>query len=74
MSFIAQEDPAVATLIEKERKRQESTLNLIAAENSAPAAILEALGASFSNKTAEGYPGPLPHGLPGDGRTGATRR
>jgi glycine hydroxymethyltransferase len=57
MSFIALEDPAVASLIEKERNRQESTLNLIAAENTAPAAILESLGASFNNKTAEGYPG-----------------
>jgi glycine hydroxymethyltransferase len=57
MSFIEQEDPAVANLIDKERNRQESTLNLIAAENTAPTAILEALGASFNNKTAEGYPG-----------------
>src|SRR5512136_1686612 len=56
MPFIAHEDPAVAALIEKERERQESTLNLIAAENTAPAAILEALGSSFNNKTAEGYP------------------
>jgi glycine hydroxymethyltransferase len=57
MPFIEQEDPAVAALIEKERNRQGSTLNLIAAENTAPAAVLEALGSSFSNKTAEGYPG-----------------
>ena len=57
MAFIQQEDPAVAALIEKERERQETTLNLIAAENTAPAAILEALGSSFNNKTAEGYPG-----------------
>jgi glycine hydroxymethyltransferase len=57
MTFIQQEDPAVAALIEKERERQESTLNLIAAENTAPAAVLEALGSSFNNKTAEGYPG-----------------
>jgi len=57
MPFIQNEDPAVAALIEKERVRQESTLNLIAAENTAPAAVLEALGSSFNNKTAEGYPG-----------------
>jgi glycine hydroxymethyltransferase len=57
MSFITSEDPTVAALIEKERHRQESTLNLIAAENTAPAAVLEALGSSFNNKTAEGYPG-----------------
>jgi glycine hydroxymethyltransferase len=57
MTFIQQDDPAVAALIENERERQQSTLNLIAAENTAPAAILEALGSSFNNKTAEGYPG-----------------
>jgi glycine hydroxymethyltransferase len=57
MPFITSEDPTVAALIEKERNRQGSTLNLIAAENTAPAAVLEALGSSFSNKTAEGYPG-----------------
>jgi glycine hydroxymethyltransferase len=57
MRFIEAEDPAVAALISRERERQESTLNLIAAENTAPAAVLEALGSSFNNKTAEGYPG-----------------
>ncbi len=57
MPFIEREDPAVAALIQKERERQEKTLNLIAAENTAPTAILEALGSSFNNKTAEGYPG-----------------
>jgi glycine hydroxymethyltransferase len=57
MPFVANEDPAVAALIQKERERQEITLNLIAAENTAPAAILEVLGSAFNNKTAEGYPG-----------------
>ena len=57
MPFIEREDPAVAALLQKERERQETTLNLIAAENTAPAAVLEALGSSFNNKTAEGYPG-----------------
>jgi glycine hydroxymethyltransferase len=57
MSFISHDDPAIAALIQKERERQQSTLNLIAAENTSPLAILEALGSSFNNKTAEGYPG-----------------
>jgi glycine hydroxymethyltransferase len=57
MSFIDQDDPAVAALIANERDRQQSTLNLIAAENTAPAAVLDALGSGFNNKTAEGYPG-----------------
>ena len=57
MTHLAETDPAVATLIQKENRRQETTLNLIAAENTAPPAVLEALGSSFNNKTAEGYPG-----------------
>jgi len=57
MRLIEKEDPAVAALIQAERNRQETTLNLIAAENTAPAAVLEALGSAFNNKTAEGYPG-----------------
>jgi glycine hydroxymethyltransferase len=57
MRLIEKEDPTVAALIQKERSRQETTLNLIAAENTAPAAVLEALGSAFNNKTAEGYPG-----------------
>jgi len=57
MPIIDSQDPLVAALIARERDRQQSTLNLIAAENSAPAAVLEALGSAFGNKTAEGYPG-----------------
>jgi len=57
MTHLAETDPAVAILIQKENRRQETTLNLIAAENTAPPAVLEALGSSFNNKTAEGYPG-----------------
>jgi glycine hydroxymethyltransferase len=57
MPLIETEDPVVAALISRERERQQTTLNLIAAENTAPAAVLEALGSSFNNKTAEGYPG-----------------
>jgi glycine hydroxymethyltransferase len=57
MRWIEKEDPEVAALIRKERSRQETTLNLIAAENTAPAAVLEALGSAFNHKTAEGYPG-----------------
>jgi glycine hydroxymethyltransferase len=57
MALIDNADPAVAALIRRERARQEDTLNLIAAENTSPAAVLEALGSAFNNKTAEGYPG-----------------
>jgi glycine hydroxymethyltransferase len=49
-------DEVVFDLIEKEKRRQQMTLSMIAAENTAPKPILEALGSYFNNKTAEGYP------------------
>jgi glycine hydroxymethyltransferase len=56
-SFLERSDPTVFRLIHEESCRQQMTLNLIAAENTAPPSILEALGSAFNNKTAEGYPG-----------------
>src|SRR6202049_2514040 len=58
MSFRAldREDPVVADLIRKEYRRQAETLELIASENLASPAILEALGTLLTNKYAEGYP------------------
>ena len=50
-------DSSVFGLIERESHRQQMTLNMIAAENTAPPSILEAVGSAFNNKTAEGYPG-----------------
>jgi glycine hydroxymethyltransferase len=50
-------DPQIAGLIEKERQRQESTLELIASENHVSAAVMEAAGSVLTNKYAEGYPG-----------------
>jgi glycine hydroxymethyltransferase len=49
-------DEVVFDLIEKEKRRQHMTLSMIAAENTTPKPILEALGSYFNNKTAEGYP------------------
>jgi glycine hydroxymethyltransferase len=57
MIYLKADDQEVADLIQREERRQQGTLNLIAAENSAPPSILEALGSAFNNKTAEGYPG-----------------
>ena len=57
VSFIEQADPAVFELTQRESRRQQMTLNMIAAENTAPPSILEAVGSAFNNKTAEGYPG-----------------
>jgi glycine hydroxymethyltransferase len=50
-------DTAVAKLIAAESQRQQQSLNLIASENYAPQAVLEALASPFTNKYAEGYPG-----------------
>jgi glycine hydroxymethyltransferase len=49
-------DPEIAELIEKERIRQETTLELIASENHVSAAVREAAGSVLTNKYAEGYP------------------
>ena len=56
MSFLEHADPTVFGLIDRETRRQQVTLNMIAAENTAPPSVLEALGSVFNNKTAEGYP------------------
>ena len=61
MSTLQQEDPKIADLIHKERRRLEETLDLIAAENHSPPAIMEALGSVFNTKTIEGYPGKRYH-------------
>lgn len=50
-------DPQVAKYIEKEKKRQQEGMELIASENYVSEAILEALGSVFTNKYSEGYPG-----------------
>ncbi len=50
-------DPQVARAIEEERQRQQNKLELIASENIASRAVLEAQGSLLTNKYAEGYPG-----------------
>ena len=50
-------DPAVAALVNKEVLRQQQGLELIASENFASRAVLEAMGTPLTNKYAEGYPG-----------------
>jgi glycine hydroxymethyltransferase len=49
-------DPEIAAIIERERRRQKEGLELIASENYASRAILEAVGSVLTNKYAEGYP------------------
>ncbi|PXY21946.1 serine hydroxymethyltransferase [Prauserella flavalba] len=50
-------DPEVAAAVAAELHRQQSTLEMIASENFAPAGVLEAQGSVLTNKYAEGYPG-----------------
>ncbi|WP_256290918.1 serine hydroxymethyltransferase, partial [Halobellus inordinatus] len=54
---VAAADPAVAEALEGERTRQNETLAMIASENHASEAVLEAQGSALTNKYAEGYPG-----------------
>ena len=57
MSALAQQDPAIAKAIEQETDRQRRNIVLIASENYASKAVLEAQGSVLTNKYAEGYPG-----------------
>jgi glycine hydroxymethyltransferase len=50
-------DPVVARLIDKELRRQQNGLELIASENFASRAVIDAMGTPLTNKYAEGYPG-----------------
>src|SRR5438445_9387186 len=54
---LAEFDPEVARAIGAELGRQRGTLEMIASENFAPRAVLEAQGSVLTNKYAEGYPG-----------------
>ena len=54
---LAEADPEVAAAIAAELHRQQSTLEMIASENFAPVASLQAQGSVLTNKYAEGYPG-----------------
>src|SRR3989344_3168330 len=50
-------DPELEELIRLEEKRQQEGLVMIASENFASPAVLEASGTVLTNKYAEGYPG-----------------
>src|SRR6478672_8228438 len=54
---LADADPAVFAAIADELTRQQSTLEMIASENFAPTAVMQAQGSVLTNKYAEGYPG-----------------
>jgi glycine hydroxymethyltransferase len=54
---LAELDPQVHSAVRAELVRQQSTLEMIASENFAPSAVMEAQGSVLTNKYAEGYPG-----------------
>jgi len=57
MGSLQQEDNAIFELLDKERMRQNSNIELIASENFASQAVIEAMGSTLTNKYAEGLPG-----------------
>lgn len=56
-STLAQQDPEIFASIQAETVRQEYELELIASENYASPAVMEAAGSVLMNKYSEGYPG-----------------
>jgi len=57
MSWPAERDTELFSIIEAERDRQNHTVQLIASENFTSPAIMEATGSVLTNKYSEGYPG-----------------
>ncbi len=57
MNELSQIDPEIYDAIQKELHRQRYSIELIASENFASRAVLEAQGSVLTNKYAEGYPG-----------------
>ena len=54
---LQREDAAVSGALQNEIDRQRHHLELIASENYASVAVMQAMGSHFTNKYAEGYPG-----------------
>lgn len=57
MNALAQIDPAMHAVIQREERRQRTKLEMIASENFTSDAVLETTGTVLTNKYAEGYPG-----------------
>ena len=53
---LKQSDEEIYNLIQKEKIRQQNTLEMIASENIVSESIMEAMGSYLTNKYAEGYP------------------
>ena len=54
---LKEKDKELLSLIYQEEKRQKNNIELIASENFASKAVMEAMGSPLTNKYAEGYPG-----------------
>jgi len=57
MSYLQTIDPEIASIIEQEKNRQMTGIELIASENLVSQAVLTANASIMTNKYAEGYPG-----------------
>src|SRR5699024_11118494 len=57
MKTLSQQDSAIFNLLDEEKERQNTNLELIASENFASQAVIEAMGSTPTNKYAEGLPG-----------------
>src|SRR5688500_20158699 len=77
---LAQTDSEIARVLQDERHRQNTGLELIASENFVSQAVMEAQGSVMTNKYAEGYPGKRYYGggvavaRPETRRTGRAQR
>jgi glycine hydroxymethyltransferase len=56
-STLANVDPEIWSVVQRENQRQEDHIELIASENYASPAVMAAQGTQLTNKYAEGYPG-----------------
>ncbi|MCL2492799.1 MAG: serine hydroxymethyltransferase [Clostridiales bacterium] len=55
--YLDKADKEIADMIRREMNRQEHKIEMIASENFASPAVMEAMGSALTNKYAEGYPG-----------------
>jgi glycine hydroxymethyltransferase len=54
---LAEVDPEIAQVLDRELERQRGYLEMIASENFVPVSVLQSQGSVLTNKYAEGYPG-----------------
>lgn len=57
MKSLSEQDSPIFDLLAEEKQRQNNNLELIASENFASRAVMEAMGSTLTNKYAEGLPG-----------------